>query len=447
MNPVLLEEDRLPPASIPKKVLIVSAHFPPSNLVSIHRARLLANHLGEWGWKPIVLSLDPKTYEEAPDPSLMRLVNPETRVLRPQAIPASVSRRFGIGDIALRGWPTMLRAARKAIQTEKIDLLLITIPSYYQALLGPALKFLTGIPYVIDFQDPWVDDRVISCGFFSKARLSRIAASILEPIAVRGAAGISGITPEYFAGVTRRNPGLRSVPSLAFQMGFSRMDHEQINECERNNVRKQLFQDEGRHCVYAGALLPMGREPMKAFLKALALWNRAAPLGEMIYLHCFGTGSNQKDRNSHQVLPMARDTGADRWVRESPIRLPFLEILTILSASDAVIVAGSTEPHYSPSKLFQALLSKKRVLAWLHERSEAAGLMIRAELGALIKMNSEFNESRFIDECLAVFSGFSEIKSGSVPWELLAPFEASQLCRRVATFLNEALVYAVPQTD
>ena len=39
-----------------KQVALVSAHFPPSHLAGVHRARLWAQYLPEFGWTPIVVT-------------------------------------------------------------------------------------------------------------------------------------------------------------------------------------------------------------------------------------------------------------------------------------------------------------------------------------------------------------------------------------------------------
>ena len=46
-----------------RKVLILYPHFPPSNLAGVHRPRLFAQHLPDFGWEPVVLTVDEKYYE------------------------------------------------------------------------------------------------------------------------------------------------------------------------------------------------------------------------------------------------------------------------------------------------------------------------------------------------------------------------------------------------
>ena len=63
-----------------KKILILYPHFPPSNLAGVHRPRLFAQHLPEFGWEPVILTVDEKYYEEAPDLNLVKLSPDNLRI-------------------------------------------------------------------------------------------------------------------------------------------------------------------------------------------------------------------------------------------------------------------------------------------------------------------------------------------------------------------------------
>ena len=42
-----------------RRVLMVSPHFPPDSSAASHRVRLLAPYLGEHGWEPTVVTVEP----------------------------------------------------------------------------------------------------------------------------------------------------------------------------------------------------------------------------------------------------------------------------------------------------------------------------------------------------------------------------------------------------
>ena len=55
-----------------------AGHFPPSNLAGVHRSRLWAQHLPEFGWEPIIVTAHSKYYEEKLDPALLKLSIPNS---------------------------------------------------------------------------------------------------------------------------------------------------------------------------------------------------------------------------------------------------------------------------------------------------------------------------------------------------------------------------------
>src|SRR5437763_9742771 len=91
-----------------KRVTIVAGHFPPSNLAAVHRSRLWAQHLPEFGWDPVIVTTHWNFYEESLDPDLLDLVDPELCVIRTKAFPTRPLRI--IGDVGVRGFYWHLKA-------------------------------------------------------------------------------------------------------------------------------------------------------------------------------------------------------------------------------------------------------------------------------------------------------------------------------------------------
>ena len=85
-----------------KKIIIISPHFPPSNLAAVHRSRLFAQHLPAFGWEPIIVTVHEKYYEEELDYNLEKLLPKNLRIAKTNAIPTKPLRL--IGDIGIRGF-------------------------------------------------------------------------------------------------------------------------------------------------------------------------------------------------------------------------------------------------------------------------------------------------------------------------------------------------------
>src|SRR5205823_4511916 len=143
-------------AAARRRVLMVTPHFPPDSSAAAHRVRLLAPHLPAAGWTPTIVTVDPSAYEGRLDRDLEALVPESLRIVRAPAWHAHATRRFGLGDLGLRAYAGLRRACRELLEREAFDALFITVYPVYPALLGPMLKRAFDVPFVLDYQDPWV---------------------------------------------------------------------------------------------------------------------------------------------------------------------------------------------------------------------------------------------------------------------------------------------------
>ena len=78
--------------------------------------------------------------------------------------------------------------------------------------------------------------------------------------------------------------------------------------------------------------------------------------------------------------------GVDDMVDEHPQRIGYVDALNHLTKSDAVLVLGSTEAHYTPSKVFQAMLSRRPVFAMLHKDSTAVDMIRSMRAGSVVAL-------------------------------------------------------------
>ncbi|OFW97533.1 MAG: hypothetical protein A3D94_14700 [Alphaproteobacteria bacterium RIFCSPHIGHO2_12_FULL_66_14] len=371
-----------------RRIALVSGHFAPSNLVGAHRARLWSRHLPEFGWEPIVVTGDAQRYEERPDPDLERLVAPGLRVIHASTLSTRPVRL--VGDIGVRAFWGCYRALASLAAKREIDFVLVTIPSNFLAPVGRLIHRRYGVPYGIDYQDPWVNRWPGIDRPFSRAWGSYRLANWLEPWAVRDAALITAMAPGYVAGMLERNPIVADRAVLAYMpMGSAPEDFVLVRDLHRAPF---LFDPgDGRfHMIYAGALLPAGFVVLEAFLSGLRTLRETAPqVAARLRVHFVGTGTSPDDPRGHQVLPRARRAGVEEMVSEHPHRIGYVDTLNHLIRSNAVLVLGSTEAHYTPSKVFQAMLSRRPVFAMLHEKSTAVAMIRRAHAGWVTTLTEE----------------------------------------------------------
>lgn len=174
-----------------KKVLIITYYWPPSGGAGVQRWLKFAKYLPEFGWQPVVLTVDPEfaSYPQR-DESLSAEVGPDCLVYttksfelynlykiisRKKEVPyggfANESKeslfqkasKFLRGNFLLpdprKGWNKYaLRKATKLITEFNIDTIVTTSPPHSTQLIGLKLKkrFKT-IRWVADLRDPWTD--------------------------------------------------------------------------------------------------------------------------------------------------------------------------------------------------------------------------------------------------------------------------------------------------
>jgi len=420
------------------RVALVSGHFAPSNLVGAHRARLWSRHLPEFGWEPIVVTGDPTAYEEKPDPDLERLVAPGLRVIHASTLRTRPIRV--VGDIGVRAFCGCYKALATLAANREIDFVLVTIPSNYLAPVGRLIYRRYGVPFGIDYQDPWVNHWAGVDRPFTRAWGSHRLAKLLEPWAVRDAALITGMAPGYVAGMLERNPAVTRHAVVAYMpMGSAPEDFELVRELHR---RPFLFEpgDGLFHLTYAGALLPAGVVVLDAFLAGLRTLRDSAPdIAKQLRVHFVGTGSSPDDPQGHRVLPRAREIGVQEMVHEHPHRIGYVDTLNHLELSDAVLVLGSTERHYTPSKVFQAILSKRPVFALLHAESTAVGMIRRARAGRVLTLTEQAMPSPdAIAAELKALVGDPVYDARTVDAAVFEPYSARESARALAEALDLA---------
>ena len=368
--------------------LIVSPYFPPSTLAGVHRARLLARRLPEAGWTPVVVCVDESFHEERLDPGLAALVPPSVEIVKVGAISARLARPLGFGDLGLRACLQLRRAIFGLLETRAIDAVLVTGSPYYPMLLAGEIKRRFGVPVVLDFQDPWVSAWGAEQPRFSKSGLAHALSVWLEPRAVRAADFITSVSAIQNDEMAARYPWLDKTRMAAIPIGGDDDDYEAL--------RNATFPSDGggleKGCVnfcYAGTIWPPVIGTLKTFLRAMALLRDRHPaVFARVRLRFIGTTANPNDTTGYRVLPLAEAAGVADIVRETPQRLPYLQALSIQANSEGALIFGSAEPHYTASKIFSILMSRRPFLSILHKASSAHEILTRSGGGIALSFGS-----------------------------------------------------------
>jgi hypothetical protein len=380
--------------------------------------------------------VDEKYYEFDLDWNLHKLLPEKQRIEKVKAFHVTKPRL--IGDIGLRSFYFLRKKALQLIRNEKIDFVYIPIPSFYVSLLGPYLNRKTGVKYGIDYIDPWVHEFPGSEKTFSRHWWSTRLAKWLEPKAVTKASLITGVAPGYYQGVIERNPKLNTTCLFgAMPYGGEKADHIALNEL---GIEPYLFKKNNKiQLVYAGAMLPKAFAPLRSLFQSLV---SKIEIFKNVEFHFIGTGKIPNDPNSYTIKAIAEEYGIwQTHIFEYPKRIPYLDVLVHLNAASAVFILGSTEPHYTPSKVYQAVLSQKPVLAVLHKQSTAASVLHHSKAGIVLSFDGE-NDLGTINQRFAIFfSDFinfiNEFDPAIVDQTLFEEYSAKSVTGKLVALLNQ----------
>ncbi|HEY4086556.1 MAG TPA: glycosyltransferase [Bryobacteraceae bacterium] len=356
-----------------RTALIVAPDFPPSSLPCSIRPRLFASHLAEFGWRPVVIATRPEFYDFDIDPDNEALLPEGIEIIRTRALPARWMRRFGIGDIGIRSLWHSWREIRKLCRARKVDLIFISVPRNAPMVLGRLAHLRFGVPYVVDYPDPWITEvywRMPAAQRPPKWPLAYAMARVLEPFAMRRVSHVTGVSEGTVRMVMENYPELSAVGTTALPFGAEPRDFEFLRAYPRLNTCFDPA-DGLAHLVYAGVYTAAMEPAMRCLFGGLRILRERNPaLAARLRLHFVGT-SYAAGRAAKRVEPIAEEFGVIDLVRETTARVPYLDSLQLLLDAAGLIIIGTDEPHYTASKIYPYALAAKPILAIFHEQSSA----------------------------------------------------------------------------
>jgi glycosyltransferase involved in cell wall biosynthesis len=358
------------------RVLLVAFYFPPTSGGGVERTLKLARHLPDLGVDvEVLVPTDAKWLAEDPG-SLARIPpglrvhraryrGPSNRVLPGQRLAAATGlrrlalraalapRRLLLPDVEVAWLPDVVPAGRELLATGRFDALVTTAPPHSVGLAGAVLQAASGLPWLADWRDPWLDHADVDLG----RPLVRLRSRALRPQARRVTARMSAATVvnEAIAAEVR---GLR--PGLRIEVVPNGVDLEELDGLTRRP-------DPRLTVVFAGYFF--GDRHPRTFLGALAdLLAERPELAGRIRARFLGS-FREEDRR------FVRDHGLDDVVTVEGTRSR-AEVLQALVDADVLLVvmqeAAGRGAAYVPAKVWEYLAAARPVLALVPPEGAAA---------------------------------------------------------------------------
>jgi len=427
-----------------KKVLIVSPHFPPINAPDMQRVRMSLPYYRDSGWDPVVLIVGEPWQDGVREPELLATLPTGTRIIATPALPRRLSRWLGIGNIGLRSWPFLLWRGAQLLRREKFDLVFLSNTQFITFTLGPIWKRWFGVPYVIDVQDPWRTDYYERPGSRKppggwKYQVARLLACLFEGWCFKEASAVMSVSPSYLVDLKARYPAFSAVPTAVIRFGASRADLEVAQAGHLNVARASLpviGKDTGGkpvppliHLLYTGASGPVMPHSLMVLFTGFRIYRERHPeRASRLRFHFVGTSYVAPGKGRPSVLPVAIECGVGDQVSEIPHRIGFLEALRMQQDADALLLLGSSDLAYSPSKLYLYYLTGRPILGLVFRDSVMERLL--DELGCAFMVR--FSETMPKDNAYAGLERFFDLAiegfpTGTLPSRNDAYFNARYL--------------------
>jgi len=382
-----------------RRLLVVSPNFPPVNGADVHRVRTTLPFFAEFGWDAEVLAVESACIASPMDPWLLDGIPKSIPVHRCKALSLRWSGIPGLGTLDLRAGRAMRRLGTKILQERTFDLVYFSTTTFSLMTLGPIWNERFKIPYVVDYQDPWITDYyrehpdVRPPGGRFKYAIVQAFARRQEPRVIRDCSGITAVSPAYCLQLKNRYRSAANIPSLMIPFPGARRDFERLS---KGGLKQSIFDphDGCLHWMYVGVSGPIMYKALGALFRAVSNWRETngAEVSKL-RMHFVGTSYAPAGTAAPVVLPLATRYGLEDLVDEKTDRVSYCEALLCMRDAHALLAPGSDDATYNASKLLPYLMAQKPLLAIFHADSPAADLLRQTGGASLVQFQSSENES------------------------------------------------------
>jgi hypothetical protein len=357
-----------------KKLLIISPHFPPLNAPDLQRVRMSLPYYRRCGWEPVVLTLADEYQDGTREPELLATVPADIRVIRIPAVPVRLARWCGLGNTGWRVLPFLLWHGSRLLRAEPFDLVFFSNTQFITFPCGRLWRAWCGVPYAIDLQDPWRTDYYERRGSRAppggwKYQFARFQAWLLESWSYRRAGAFMSVSPSYLDELRLRYPWFANIPAEVIRFGGSRAD---LAHAAASPPARPLFDRSGDelHLLYTGASGPVMPHSLSVLFDGVRRYRERDPgRAARLRFHFVGTSYVAPGAGRPSVLPVAEECGVGDLVHEIPHRIGHLEALRWQLAADVLLLPGSSDLAYSPSKLYPYYLTGRPILGLVFRSS------------------------------------------------------------------------------
>ena len=384
-----------------KKVLFITYYWPPSGKASLHWPLKMIKYLPEFGWQPIVLTVNEDTFS-AKDNSLINEVPDYLKVIKTKTFePFDIYKKFTgkkkdeqliasetisitnkklshrisiwirmnlfIPDARIGWYLFATREGRKLLKTEEIDSIISIGPPQTTHLIAHNLSKKFNVPHIPVFIDPWVD--IIYYRNFRRSKLTLVIDNFLEKKVLYNSTHSIFVTKTMKDDYIKKYSFLKDKSHVLY-WGYNEEDFEGLVPALRDEV-----------IIHAGNIFDFQNIP--------AFWDsikRENDKGRNLKLKFIGTVAPG-------IIKSIEAAGISK-VTEYAGFLTYIEMLKELNSASYLLVCA-TEPRHVPGKLFEYLRIGKPIIAFGDDNDEVKQILSDTNSGMIFRYDD--NESDFFN--------------------------------------------------
>jgi len=421
-----------------KRVALLAYYFPPLGGAGVQRAVMLARHLPQFGWEPVVVTVPAQTEDRwSPRDAGLGSGLEQLQVLRvagpePARAGGRAQRWLRRPSEWTKWW---VDGAAAALERLDVDVVLATLSPFEGAEAAARAAEALGRPWVADLRDPWALDEM----FVYPSRLHRAAELRAMERRLATASAIVMNTPEARHAVRAAFPALEPKLAAAVPNGFDPEDFTGPG-ARRDDTVFQIVHTGYLHTNLAGggpldALrslaggslhgVDIGARSHVYLLQAIdRLRTEEAALGNRIELHLAGVMSSTDVESSDR--PYVKRLGY----------LSHTETVGLMRSADALFLpmhdlAPGHRARIVPGKAYEYLGARRPILAAVPD-GDARDLLERAGNAAVCR-------PRDVDGIVAALRALVEGRYPAEPQPgVAAAYERRALTGRMAGILDAA---------
>lgn len=408
----------------------------------MQRIRMSLPFFKDFNWKVEVVAVKEQFTDAVFDYLLSESVPEDIKIHYVSALPKGLTKKFGLGSIALRSIWFYKQYVNRLLKEGDYDLIYFSTTQFPVCILGPYWKKKFGIPYVIDMQDPWFTNYYEDKPKHKRPKkywFSYHLDKYLEPVAMKQVDGLISVSDAYIEDLISRYPHLATVPSSTITFGGFQKDME-IAKTYRTQLKLAFDTDPAyKHIVYVGRGGFDMQKAVMILLKAFKKGLKANPDAyRKIRFHFIGTSYAPLGSGEKTLFSVAEKLGVAKYVTEQTDRISFYESIYNLQCADALFIPGHEKPAYTASKIYPYIMTEKPILSVFNMESSAAQTLISCKAGYVADILN-FKKAMSTISCFLDAVVNDGLNRPETDWIAFEEFRARATTRKQCEIFNQVM--------